>query len=156
MSNSVLGSYDSKRVDLSIGVNSVDGFGEGSKIVVSRANDMAVFTVGVDGDVVGNRENNETGTMTITLLAQSPWNTYLAEWAALTASSPERMWLPIVLRDPSTNVKLATAGALLTQPDVNFANTAADREWTFFLLSVNVSTLGQLSNAINLQQAVFN
>ncbi len=153
MSN--FGTYDSKRVDVSIGLSTVFGFGEGSKVVISRSENMNDFIIGVDGDIMGNRLNNVSGTMSITLLNSSPWNNILAEWDSLTDQDPDNMWLPVTVRIPSSKMMLVATGALMTQPDVNLGTTAEDREWVFFLSSVKPDVMGTIDNAVNLAKAVF-
>lgn len=146
----ILGSYSSDRVVLNIGGNTVSGFSVDSKITISRNNDLNTFKEGVDGEITLNRQNKKSGILTISLQGTSEWNNILMNWHMLGEENPDFSWVDVSVREPATNTKLLTIGALATQPDIGFNTEVDDREWTFFLTSVDTGVLGTINNAISL------
>lgn len=146
----ILGSYSSDRVVLNIGGNTVSGFSVDSKITISRNNDLNTFKEGVDGEITLNRQNKKSGILTISLQGTSEWNNILMNWHMLGEENPDFSWVDVSVREPATNTELLTIGALATQPDIGFNTEVDDREWTFFLTSVDTGVLGTINNAISL------
>ena len=153
MSDKFLGSYDSGRLIIQLGMADVFGFGESSKITISRGSDSITPTEGVDGEFTLNVSRKDLGTLAVNLQGASKWNKILMNWYVAGRMSGIQLF-PVTIYDPATKSGLVTVGWVQTIPDSGLGETLADREWTIGLASTLTDELGTLDNAINMAAAL--
>lgn len=73
--------YDSNKVNVSIAGTMVTGWAEGTMVTCERNEDRVTPYVGVKGEWAISYNNNNTGTITISLQQGSPMNTILQRLA---------------------------------------------------------------------------
>lgn len=72
-----MSTHDIRRIALTVGIQAIEGFQEGSTIEITRAEDVYTAQSGLDRGFVRNRKYNDLATLTFTLLSGSPSNQYL-------------------------------------------------------------------------------
>lgn len=80
--------YDSLDVNVSINGILVTGFGDGTMVSCARNEDRMIPYVGVKGEHAYSFNNNNSGTITLTLQQQSPMNAILQGYANNKTSFP--------------------------------------------------------------------
>lgn len=129
--------YDPKKVSCVIGLQPVTGFAPDTKITISRTNPVSTVTNGIDGDISVNLDNRYTGTATISLLHNSPFNEVLSAWV-LGLEASGYPFLPFEMNDPS-GLAVATVCWIETQPDYAVAQETGTMEWVFGLADARLS-----------------
>ena len=75
------GTFNFADVNFIVGTRRMDGFEEGSEIMVKRKTDSFTVKTDLDGNVTRSRSNDKTGEITITLSQYSSSNGYLQNLA---------------------------------------------------------------------------
>lgn len=146
--------YDPKKVSCSIGLQPVTGFAPDTKITIARTNNVTTVTNGIDGDISVNIDNRYTGTATISLLHNSPFNDLLTSWV-LSLEATSYPFLPFEMNDPSGQA-ISTICWIEVQPDYAVAQETGSLEWVLGLADARLapnqdvarlSAVSQLSRA---------
>lgn len=69
--------YDFRQVAVLVGGVPIEGFADGDSISVERTSDGYTMSVGLDGEGVRSKQNNDSATITLTLMAGAPANAIL-------------------------------------------------------------------------------
>ncbi len=69
--------YDFRQCVVTVAGVPIEGFGDGDSVSIERASDDYTMQIGVDGEGARSKQNNKSGTITLTLMAGSPSNAYL-------------------------------------------------------------------------------
>lgn len=131
------GAFDPAQVILLLGGYSPYGFSE-SKIVINKAEDFILPTVGSDGDLSLAINRNTMGTMTIGLQNTSPSNEVLSVWA-FAAKTSRIVTFPIAMIDPSGMELLSTDAWIQTQPDYTIAKEVGEMQWVLGLFDATLA-----------------
>ena len=124
--------YDPKSTALIIAGVIVEGFASGTFIKVKRNKETYSQKVGGHGDVVDVRSVDKSGTITITLLAQSNTNTALSTLLAADENAPYgTMAIPIILKDSNGSTICTASGRLKGWPEIDVSEEHPNREWVF-------------------------
>jgi len=116
------------------------GFAEGTFITVERNEDAFNMQVGSGGDVVRVKSNNRSGLATLTLMQSSPTNDLLSTKSVL----DERLGVagqvgPLSIVDFNGTTKIFALNTWIQKPaQVEFSNTASQREWMFACASIDM------------------
>lgn len=113
--------FDSKKVIVSVGGNEITGFADGDAIEVSWNSEEWLQTAGIKGDITWNRNNDESGVVTLTLKSLSPSLIDLKEIAKGQATEADA--IDVSITDKNTN------GEKISGTDGFIDQRAADRSW---------------------------
>lgn len=145
-------SYDPKRVKLSVAGRTIDGFGDGTKITVSRTGNVTTTQTGVDGDKSVSYNNDYGGTLSFTLMHNAPLNSFMY---ALVKSYEigETFFFPVVMNDPS-GASVTTVGWIESQPSYDVGNETGSLEWTLGIEDARLFPTPEFSIANAIEGAV--
>lgn len=133
--------YDPSDVVVTFG-SIISGFADGTFVKISRNEDAMTLTVGADGLGARARNNNKSGTITITLMQTSQSNEILSGLAIddeLTASGV----LPVLVKDKNgQTLAMGASGWIKKIPDVEFSKDIATREWVIEVEKLNLFVAG--------------
>ena len=123
--------YDPGQIVISFGSVRLTGFMDGTFVVAERTEDAFETHVGAGGDVTRVRNRDTSGTVTVTLKAESPANALLSAIARLdekfgTGVNPIR-----VENLNGTHIAEAANAWIQKRPNAEWADTASGREWVF-------------------------
>jgi len=128
-----LGTYDPDKVVLTIDEIPVIGFADGDAITVERNEDFSNETVGIKGDVSRAINRNATGTLTVTLLHNSP---SVAQFEKMMHEDYPPV-VKIECFDPSSAESFSASQAWLkTDASHTYGNETGTREYVFFLTRI--------------------
>ena len=121
--------YDPDKVVVTFGPAVVSGIAAGTFVSVERNEDAFTVTVGADGETARTRNNNRSGTITITLLQTSSSNDMLSSFAQLDEKSATGV-LPLVVKDLLGNTLCVAPNAWVKKiANAEFGKEHGDREW---------------------------
>ncbi len=123
--------YDPAKVTLSMGGNNIVGFAPGTFVKCARNEDAYTLSVGADGLGARTRNANRSGTIEITLKADSPSNDLLSAQAALDELSGEGVGAALVKDGTGTTVASAENAWIKKLPDIERAKELGEVTWTF-------------------------
>lgn len=120
--------YDPKRVTQTLGGATVTGFGEASKVTITKADPLTSTTRGIDNEKSININTLTDGTVSFTLLHNHPFNLTMMAWANGYRQRSGLYYLPYELNDPS-GVGLSTLVWLETVPDYTAGQETGELTW---------------------------
>lgn len=123
--------YDPKKATAVIGGQTPTGLAPDTKYLVSRTNAISTVTEGIDGDISINIDSRFSGTFTLSLLHNSPFNDVISSWV-YALDSTGYPFLPFELNDPSGS-SISTVCWVETQPDYSVAQETGTLDWVFGL-----------------------
>jgi hypothetical protein len=128
--NPLVGTYDPKKVILTLGGVPIGGYADGTFVQVDPNSETWVKKVGADGEVSRALSNDNTNTIQITLKQMSLSNTYLR-----TVMSADKLtglgMLPFSFVDLSTGEAHFWPEAWVsTDPSLGRAKEETDMQWT--------------------------
>lgn len=127
--------YNPDKVELNFGgMFAFSGFAEGTAIEAQRNNPRTNNVVGMKGDVATTLNADKTGTLTVTLLQNSPTNQYLSALVAAEDRSGKLTRANLTLKEPSGGVIADFKRCHLTEPaPVTLGDGQNAKVWTFFV-----------------------
>ncbi|WP_100488555.1 phage structural protein [Sporolactobacillus pectinivorans] len=127
--------YDPNLVTVSVNGIALVGFSDGALVQCSKDNDSFTTKVSAQGSVGVAINNNNLGTIKVTLMQTSPSVTYLNQLAK--SKTPFPIW---VTSANDIKEKFGGTQALIKQPaDSKFSNAVEDREFDFTVFDYNAS-----------------
>lgn len=129
--NTKLKVYDPSEVLVQFGAITVEGYADGTFVVIEDDEDAYSMQVGTDGEAVRSKSNNRGATITITLLQSSSSNDLLSAQHNLDRlSSGGKGIAPLLIKD-NNGLAIYTAETAWIQkrPSAEFAREATSREW---------------------------
>lgn len=130
----LLTTYDPKEVKITWnGIDISNGLAPDTFIAVSRAVDAFTPTVGAEGTVVRTRNANRMGSISITLMQNSPVNNLLAAQALADERSGADVISTITISDPAGSIDyvLATQSWIKKIADADLGAEYGNRTWDF-------------------------
>lgn len=122
--------YDPKKVVVTIGPYTAEGFADGTFITVSRNNQAWNVVSGASGEHARSKSNDLSGTFELTLMQTSATNDILSQYMVLDEASNSGKF-PIYIEDINGGTKIGAAQAWVQQPpSVEFGKELGDRVWT--------------------------
>jgi hypothetical protein len=130
-----LRNFDPKSVSVIVGGHAVQGFAEGTFVLVAPNADEFSDVAGSQGEVSRARISDRRADVTITLQQTSPSNDVLSGFAELDRLSPNGAGVvSFLLRDgQGTTLVRAVEGWVKRRPDVEMSNEIKNREWVIRL-----------------------
>lgn len=137
--------YDPKKIVITIGPHIVTGYAEDEFISIEPVGDGTTSMSGADGEVVRSLSNDGRHTITLTVQAQSPTNTYLSNLMRLDRASGGRGIVPFMLRDLlGTSLFAASQCWVVNTPTQGFGAQATEREWALEAVATDIFVGGSL------------
>ena len=127
--------YDPDKVSFIINGTIITGFDASGVFTYTRSNDIVTPEVGVQGDVAYVENRNETGTLTLTLMASSPQLPMLRRLAV------QRQPLSVVVNDANQYdpLNISAEDCRITKvPDVGRTNALGSASITIFVPKDNL------------------
>lgn len=136
--------YDFRQVTVLLAGAPVTGFADGDSISVERAADAYTMQIGLDGEASRSKQNDNSGTITLTLLAGSPAN--LALQALYEADDLSGVGtFPLAIADLRGSFLAATTAAWIKKvPSRSFGRDNGSVEW---VLETNDLLMGHAASA---------
>lgn len=124
--------YDFKRVVLTVAGHIVSGYADGTGITIAYTEDRWTPQTGSDGDFTRSRNNNNEGSITITLQQSSLSNDFLAGLELLDSQTNAGL-VPVLLKDLNgSTVAMADKAYVQSVPEAEFGREAGERQWVLY------------------------
>lgn len=124
-----LNTYNPKEVAIIVGGNIIDGFADGTFINVERDEDSYTLQVGSDGEATRSKNNNLSGTVTLTLRQGSPSNAILSALAQQDELNGSGI-VPLLVKDNSGSSIHSAETAWIQKPSAaEYGRESGSREW---------------------------
>lgn len=130
--------YDPSQVIVSIGNVPMSGFTDGTFVEIVRNEPTWSLVVGADGYATRGKNNNYSGTLTLTLKQSSPSNDVLSGLMLLDELSNTGVF-PVLVKDASGNsIYFSGQGWIQEWPSSTFDKAITDRAWVIALSTVDM------------------
>lgn len=121
--------YDPSMVKVLVGGAIIGGFADGTFVMSEYTSDFFIKTTGADKLTTRVKQNDFSGTITLTLQQSSPSNDILAGFVALDRASNAGV-VPVAITDLSGRTVIASAyGWVRKPPAVELSKEVSNREW---------------------------
>lgn len=118
-------------VSVVVAGNIMGGWGDDTFVTVERSEDAFSLKVGIDGIGARAKNNNRSGTVSLTLMNTSKSNDVLSALAAADELSGQAAF-PIMVRDANGTMLATALTAWITKiPTVEFGKEVGNRTWQF-------------------------
>jgi hypothetical protein len=135
--------YDPKRLMITFAGAAIEGFADGTFLTVERRNPSFNLMVGADGEGARARSNDNSGTITLSLIQTSKSNTLLSAFSALDEASGNGV-APFFVKDLNSDTLLVAATAWVSKPaNAEFGKEISNREWTLETDNITLFNGGQ-------------
>ncbi len=130
--------YDPDKVVVSFMGNILTHFADGTFVTLERNEDAFTLMVGADGETARARNQNRSGTLTLTLMQTSPSNDILAALAA--ADELDGLGVgPLLVKDlQGSTLALAQNAWIKKIATAEFGKELGSREWVFEMDSLQL------------------
>lgn len=137
--------YDPKKVLVIIGGVPMSGFSDGDFIKAVRDEDAFMKKVGVDGETSRAKNNNRSGSLTLTLMQTSLSNDVLSGFAAADELASAGV-VPVLIKDLSGTTTFFSSDAWIKKmPEGGFGKEVGTREWVLDTTAIDAFIGGNLS-----------
>jgi len=134
--------YDPAKFHLSIGGVPISGYAPDTFISAERAENGFTTQVGASGEVTRTRNNNRTGTVTVTLMASSLSNDVLNAYAQLDELSSTGIFVLSGFEFNGTSSLLAENAWVEKLPQTQRAKELGQVEWVIACADLAINTGG--------------
>jgi hypothetical protein len=128
----MLRNYDPAANIVSFLGNIFTAFGTDNAIQASFSEDLWLPAVGISGETARSRNHNESGTVTLTLLATSPENDILSNAVALDKVTATAIGPLFIKEKNGTTVLHAPEAYIQKMPDMERAKEVGTVPWVIF------------------------
>ena len=118
---------------LMIGTHRVRGFAKGASMSVTYNADTNAVNMGLDGEGYYVQQDDDSATITVTLLESSESNDVLSALFLTDKNSAGGLVVPVLIRDTTQGGRTIAAAAtakISKLPDVGWSETGETRVWT--------------------------
>lgn len=123
--------YSPKKVAVTVGTINISGYADGTFVKLERATDAFSKKVGADGEVCRVQSADQSGMVTITLMATSESNAYLTSLVTGDEISQNGV-VPITVKELIGNsIYIANNAWVKKNPDAEFGDDLSNVEWVF-------------------------
>ena len=127
------------------GAHTIKGFAD-EMITVSRESNVWEMVIGADGEATRVKQNDRSGSVTITLQQSSPSNDFLSAVAAGDELSNSGLFPLSIMDHLGTSLYFAGAAYIEKVPDATYGKSASDRTWVLRTDSLKAFVGGNLSS----------
>ncbi|MED3932965.1 phage structural protein [Priestia megaterium] len=124
--------YDAQLVTVIVDGRFITGFADGSFVSSEKDEESYTTKIGAQGDVARSKVNNPLGTITLTLLQESPSNRYLKQKAKTDALFP--IWVTAPDGQGGTEKSGGTQAYIKKLPSKEYEEESGSREYEFQVL----------------------
>ncbi len=121
--------YDPGKIVVTFGGILIRGYAEGTFVTAERAEDGFELSVGAGGDVTRVRNRNRSGSVTLTLQAESPTNDLLSAMATADELSGTGTGALMIKDLNGTTLARAESAWIRKFANVEYSDTGSTREW---------------------------
>lgn len=127
--------YNSKNVDVIITARSTglsiiaSGFVSGSRVAISKSEDSVGMVIGSDGEWAFEHSNDESGTITLSLMQTSATNDFLSIQHSLQRLQGGGMLEVMVKDNNGRSLHYAPYARIQKTPDADYGSEIAARDW---------------------------
>lgn len=123
--------YDPAKVVVNVAGVNLEGYADGTFVTAERTSDTYTKSTGADGRTTRVKQNDKSGSITITLQQTSPSNNHLSAIMVLDESSGEGI-VPVTIKDILSSSLIASSYAWVKKPPASpYAKENSNREWVF-------------------------
>lgn len=131
--------YDPGAVVIAVRGIPLTGYAPGTFINIQRAVDGLATVIGADGEGTFVRSRNRSGTITLTLRAESPSNDVLAAMYRADEVGLPTGRGPLTVTDLSGTSQASTRDARIQKlPAMGFSDGSSTREWIFITTDIDM------------------
>lgn len=121
--------YDPAKVVVNVGGVNLEGYADGTFVTAERSSDTYTKSTGADGRTTRVKQNDKSGTITITLQQSSPSNNFLSSIMTLDETAGEGI-VPVTIKDILSSSLISTGYAWVKKPPATpYAKENSNREW---------------------------
>jgi hypothetical protein len=143
-----LKTYDLSKVIVTVAGIPLQGGADGDKIAVERTADTWTMTVGADGETTRSKQNNASGTITITLQYGADANSILRELFKLDDSTGFGTF-PIAVRDTLGVSICSSRDAFISKPPgLTYGRDVGSVEWVIMCGHLTIEPGLQIPTAL--------
>ena len=127
------GQIDPSEFTITYGTHTISGYADGTYIGVTKNANTFDSVKGADGEAARVMTNNNSATITVTLLQTSQSNTVLSGFSQIDRKTGAGA-LPLFIKD--NNGDTAGGGSIAwvqKDPDISNSKTVEPRAWTFYV-----------------------
>lgn len=136
--------YDPKKIVITFGGILIQGYADGTFVNAERSEDAFETSVGAGGDVTRVRNNNRTGTVTLTLQSESLTNDLLSAKAAVDEASGRGVGSLFIKDLNGTTLVRAESAWIKKMPGTEYADSGGNREWVIDCAELEIHAGGSL------------
>jgi len=130
--------YSSKKVSITVAGQPITGVAEDSFVICEFTSDAFTKKTGADGEVTRSANPDQSGTVTIKLMASSESNAYLSA-LALADKNTLLGTVPVMIKDNNgTDLVEGNECWITKQPKQEYGKEVGDREWKFEVSFLNM------------------
>jgi hypothetical protein len=142
---STIATYNPQEMVLTFGGQTIDGFGDGTFIEVSRESDLSSDVVGAAGDVAVAKINDKRGNIKVILLMTSTGNGILTkayhDYEAQNGQFSDMQECK-VKNGVGKDIHVATKARVLKPANAGFSKNVEMREWTIRCADLDMQSTG--------------
>jgi len=133
-----IATYDPSKVVLSVGGAEINGYADGEFINVDRANDTFNKSTGADNRTVRIKQNDFSGSITITLSQTSESNNILSAFMILDETTNDGI-VPVLIKDLLGSSVYVSAYAWVRKPPAGaYGKDDSNREWVLDCANLDI------------------
>lgn len=131
MAEATINDYDPMKVSVLVNYVPVTGFADGTFVSVNRNNPTWNTVSGASGEVVRSKSNDKTGTIEITLMQSSAFNsTMKGLMLADETSNAGKFTIQVIDNNTGKEIIGATEGWINQPPQIEYGKEQSERQWT--------------------------
>ena len=138
-----MATYDPKKIVFTFGNAIIQGYADGTGILIARTTDNWEMEKGMDDATTWTKINNSSGDITLNLQQGSLSNNILTAFYTLDETANLGL-LPFLLKDILGLTTVTGIGRIKKIPDLGFANAHTSREWVIGCESMKTVVGGNL------------
>lgn len=124
--------YEPDRVVITLGTILMSGFADGTFVTIDNNEDAFTLQMGTDGDGTRSKSNNQSATISVSLMQSSDTNILMSALHNTDINTPGGDGIvPLLIKDlEGTTLYTAEKAWIKKAPSAEFAREATAREWT--------------------------
>lgn len=134
--------YDPNKILVTIGGSPIGGFPDDNFISIERETALYTKVTGADGYTTRIKSNNRSGSVTLTLMQNSPSNYVLEGYVAADDASKNGTFSFMIKDLNTSSVVFSATGWVARYPTIAYGNDMGTREWGIDLADINLSGNG--------------
>lgn len=123
--------YDPAKVVVNVAGINLEDYADGTFVTIERSSDTFTKVTGADGKTTRVKQNDKSGTITVTLSQSSPSNSFLSSIMIMDETTGDGI-VPVTVKDILSTSLMSTGYAWVKKPPASpYAKEHTNREWVF-------------------------